>query len=61
MRGGGMKEARRSFLKKRTKKLLVLGDGGRHARGPGAKVFLLLFFQKKKILTSSFILGWCAP
>jgi hypothetical protein len=48
------KEARRSFLKKRTKKLLPMGPGGVAPPRPGAKVFLLLFLQKKKsLLTES--------
>jgi len=40
-----------SFLKKRTKKLLLLAALARPAPTPtGPKVFLLLFFQKKKRL-----------
>jgi hypothetical protein len=48
----GGKEAG-SFLKKRTKKLLFIGTrAGRPARVPVGKVFLLLFLQKKKTLSS---------
>jgi hypothetical protein len=52
----GREEGRSSFLKKRTKKLLLLrlpNDTGQAwivEQAPGIKVFLLLFLQKKKIL-----------
>jgi hypothetical protein len=34
-------------LKKRSKKLLVLGRAGGNARGPVSKSFLVLFFKKE--------------
>jgi hypothetical protein len=46
-------EGRSSFLKKRSKKLLLFGvcpNGKRPPRHQGRKVFLLLFLQKKKTL-----------
>jgi hypothetical protein len=62
LRGGEADEAiqhvsfhlkgRGSFLKKRTKKLLLLVRARVTATGSVAKVFLLLFFQKKKRLLS---------
>jgi hypothetical protein len=49
-----MKQARSSFLKKRTKKLFCAASRGvENARDQGAKVFLVLFLQKKNFLLSS--------
>jgi hypothetical protein len=36
-----------SFLKKRTKKLLLIGVSGRRPRTPIFKSFLVLFFKKE--------------
>jgi hypothetical protein len=47
---------RTSFLKKRSKKLLVLAAGRFAARRPGAKVFCRAFFQK-----SAYLLAYQAP
>jgi hypothetical protein len=50
------KEESTSFLKKRSKRLLFLGNSQDRGHGPylaasaETKVFLLLFLQKKKIL-----------
>jgi hypothetical protein len=49
------REEASSFLKKRSKKLLILdatASGRRCTRLQGIKVFLLLFLQKKKHLPS---------
>jgi len=43
-----MKEERRSFLKKRTKKLLRSGARCRRLRDSAGKSFLLLFFKKEE-------------
>jgi hypothetical protein len=45
-----IEERSTSFLKKRSKKLLSIGVGGRVLGEAMGKVFLLLFFQKKKRL-----------
>jgi hypothetical protein len=50
-----MGEESASFLKKRSKKLLLLGGFGTRLPEPaGPEVFLLLFFQKKKRLLAFF-------
>ncbi len=45
-------QASTSFLKKRSKKLLSIGMVGASRGAAMGKVFLLLFFQKKKCLPS---------
>jgi hypothetical protein len=45
-----LRKERSSFLKKRTKKLLLMGTVGETAAGPGAEVFLLLFSKKEVLI-----------
>jgi hypothetical protein len=48
-RAGGVKEERRSFLKKRTKKLLPFGVRRRIGPRQHRKSLLLLFFRKEDL------------
>jgi hypothetical protein len=47
------KQGSASFLKKRSKKLLVLDRAGCTARGPVRKSFFASFFSKKEALACS--------
>jgi hypothetical protein len=44
--GDVIRQASASFLKKRSKKLLLMGPGGVATSGPMSKSFLVTFFQK---------------
>src|ERR1700722_13992462 len=52
--GEGQGKERCSFLKKRTKKLLLLWLGAAQRSEPGIKSFLLLFFKKEVFLPFCF-------